>query len=94
MTYIYYNNSGLVKMISEKKVKTSLKSLKHNFTSDETDKLDKKYIITIRDKKLNFEKPIHIKKTETETLKAELKAKAEDGSITLEDITVFIKNFL
>jgi hypothetical protein len=91
MTYIYYNTDGLVKMRSETKIETDLKSLEVNLTSEEEEKVGQNYMITVKGKEIGFEKTKQIVKKEAID---DLKEKVKEGKVKLEDITELLINIL
>jgi len=91
MTYLYYNNDGLVKMRSEAKIQTELNHIKVNLTEEEQEGFQKNYMTWIRGKKIEFQKS---KQAIKEEAIEKLKQKAKEDKIKLEDITELLINIL
>ena len=92
MTYYYYNEAGVVKMTSEEKMETDLEcvELPEQNLSGKLARFDGSELI-LEDNPLIVAEG---KKEALELLKIGLKSKAEAGTLTLEDMGTFIKNFL
>lgn len=81
-------------MRSDKPIETSLTELDYMPTTEEKALMDENYILSVRGGVLKFEKPPRVKLADTEATKQALKSKAEGGKLTLEDLNVFVKDFL
>lgn len=92
--YFYYNKSGIIKMISEKKIKTNLDAIRINPTMDESEKLKGGYIVGLENGKLKFDEHPRARIRGVEAEKKLLKSKVEDGSLTMVDIGNFITKYL
>lgn len=93
--YFYYNKSGIIKMISEKKIKSDLGFVKINPNADESEKLLRGgYVVSLDKNKLKFEEHPRARIRGIEAEKKLLKSKVEDGSLTMVDIGNFITKYL
>lgn len=90
----YYNDQGQVKMRSDKPIETSLNELDYTPSQEEKELLKENYILSIENGVVKFEKSSSIKQADSEAIKQTLKDKAEKGKLTLEDLNIFVKDFL
>jgi hypothetical protein len=72
---LYYNAEGLVKMRSDSRLETALESFDLVPTQEQTELIEKNYIIRIKNNEITFEKPPHI--IEEEAVLAEITRKDE-----------------
>jgi hypothetical protein len=87
--YFYYNKNGEISSYSEGKNKTPEECVGLELTFDEKEKLKQNWIPTIKDGKLNLEKPKHIIDDEKVKKITELKSSIKEAKSVSE-----LKNIL
>lgn len=85
--YIYYDNSNEVAMISEGKIKApNFKYISKTLTKDEADKFEQNWKAKIKNRKIIFNKPPHIKKEENEQQKKDTVAQVKELKEQIQDM--------
>lgn len=97
MTYFYYNNQGAVKMRSEERIEEHGTLTEIERTVDVQD-LEENPVISIKNNQLTLEDRPRLqeenKQEGLEMQKRQLKEKLKNKTVTLDDITNFITNYL
>lgn len=90
--FYYYNSSGVVKMISEEEIESDL-----NVVELPTEDLSGKLAQIVRGELVLEDNPSILAETERANLgelKAGLRERAANGTLTLADVSALIRNFL